>query len=202
MQIIIAAIMPLMAVISPTQTYSEIYEQAVYECSRGTVAESRHEVVKGLVEIEREFFFAHPNVPESLRGFLLSAACRESRYNPFAKGDWRLRRGKKVAMAIGVLQLWPWWIKEYGVTRTDYVVSAKIWLDRIAYQYKKNKRYKRCQRLSDKRQWIAAWVQTTRGAPVNKENNYRCKQVPTHYKILKKWIRNIKQDREEVEDGC
>jgi len=174
MQIIIATILPLMMTISPTQTYSEIHEQAVYECSRGFITESRLEVVEALVEIERTFFFTYDEVPESLRGFLLAAACRESRYNPLAKGDWRRsRRGKRIAMAIGVLQLWPWWIKAYGVDRT-----------------------------SVKRQWIAAWVQTTRGAPVNKTNKYRCYQTPTHYKILKKWIRNIKQDRKDLEDGC
>ena len=203
MQIIIATILPLMITISPTQTYSEIHEQAVYECSRGLIAESRLEVVEALVEIERTFFFTYDEVPESLRGFLLAAACRESRYNPLAKGDWRRsRRGKRIAMAVGVLQLWPWWIKAYGVDRTDYIASAKVWLERIVYQYEKNKRRKRCQNLSIKRQWIAAWVQTTRGAPVNKANKYRCYQIPTHYKILKKWLRNIKQDREDIEDGC
>jgi len=204
MQILIAAILPLMVAISPTQTYYEIYEQAVHGCLKGSASETRLKVVEELIEIERTFFETHAGVPESLRGFLLAAACRESRYNPLAKGDWRRsRRGKRIAKAIGVLQLWPWWVDSYGVDRTSPAASAQIWLDRIVYQYKKNKRYKRCQRTSVERMWVAAWVQTTRGAPVNKNNNYRCNQVPTHYKILKRWLRKIKQDRQEMnEDGC
>lgn len=192
-----------MVTISPTQTYFEVYEQVAYGCLKGSATDERLEVVQQLMEVERTFFENHPEVPESLRGFLLAATCRESRYNPLAKGDWRIRKGKRVAMAIGVLQLWPWWIDSYGVKRTDPVASAQVWLERIVYHYKKNKRYKRCQRHSVERMWVSAWVQTTRGAPVNKKNNYRCNQVPTHYKLLKRWLRKIKQQRREInEDGC
>jgi len=180
-------------------TYEEIHDQAFKNC-RGAnrpLTAKRLQVMKDLILIERAFFLDHPEIPKSLKGMVIAAACNESRFNPKARGDWRTnKRGKRVSKAHGVLQLWPWWIKKYQIDRDDHIAASKIWLERVVYQYQKNKRYRRCpSSFSEERKWIAAWVQTTRGN-VNKKNRYRCYQKPSHYRLLKRWVKNIYADRE------
>ena len=88
--------------------------------------------------------------------------------------------------------MWPWWKKAYKVHRDDHEAAGRAWLEHIAHQYKKNKRLKRCPAsFSDERQWVAAWVQTARGGAVNRANRYRCFEIPSHYKTLKRWRKNI-----------
>ena len=47
-------------------------------------------MLERLIEVEKEF-----NVPPEFRGMVLSAACRESRYNPLAKGDRKFSKNKR-----------------------------------------------------------------------------------------------------------
>ena len=205
MNIVLGAIVAL-AVATPPQTADEIYQQAYLNCinfnAGELVVEERLEVVHNLLLVESAFFQRYPEFPKTLRGILIAAACRESGFNAEARGDWRTRGSRRVAMAHGVVQMWPWWIKEYRLDRDDYVSAGAAWLEQIARQYAKNKRYKRCPaRFSEERQWVAAWVQTARGGKINRDNHYRCFEIPSHYKTLKKWRRNIKEMRTES-DSC
>ena len=194
----------LAAAINPPASYAELYGEAYFSCGGAQLGETQIKVMEDLIEVEKEFFNQNPQIPQSLRGMILSAACRESRFTSTARGDWRLRRGKRVAMAHGVVQLWPWWVRHYGVDRDDHIQAAHAWLSHVVRQYNKNKRYRRCPaNFSEERQWVAAWVQVARGGRVNRSNSYRCYEVPSHYKTLKKWRRNIKRQRQRADtDGC
>jgi hypothetical protein len=184
---------------APPPTYNELFAVAGVYCLNGAPLDHpKYQILEDLINVEEAFFEAHPQIPRSLRGMLLAAACRESRFNPRARGDWRLRRGRRVAMAHGVVQLWPWWERHYGINRDDHKAAALAWLTHIVHQYKKNQRYRRCpSSFSEERRWVAAWVQVARGGRVNRSNRYRCFEVPSHYKTLKKWRRTIERDRDE-----
>jgi hypothetical protein len=200
----LASIALLAAAISPPASYDELYGEAYFTCGGRHLSESQVKVMEDLIEVEHEFFQRHPQMPDSLRGMLLAAACRESRFTSRARGDWRHKRGRRVAMAHGVVQLWPWWERYYGVDRDNHKEAARAWLTHIVHQYNKNKRYNRCpSTFSNERQWVAAWVQVARGGRVNRANRYRCFEIPLHYKTLKKWLRSIEYARSTVDiDGC
>jgi len=185
-------------------TYDEIYEQVMYHTFKTKAPTDKQEqVLLDLIKLEKDWRRATPSFPKSLLGFSIAAAYVESRYNPLAKGDWRTdRRGRKIAKAIGVLQLWPWWEDYYNVNRRDHIQSASAWLAHVSRRHVKIQKKKMCPRnFSAERKWIVAWVQTTRGAPVNKANRFRCFQKPTHYRLLRRWKRQILKRRSE-EDGC
>lgn len=199
----LASIALITTAISPPASYGELYGEAYFTCGARHLSEVQVEVIEDLIEVEKEFFRRHPTIPDSLRGMLLAAACRESRFTPNARGDWRTRRGRRVAMAHGVVQLWPWWERHYGVDRDDHKAAARAWLLHIVHQYNKNKRYKRCpSTFSNERQWVAAWVQVARGGRINRSNRYRCYEIPSHYRTLKKWRRSIEYGRMMDIDGC
>ena len=63
--------------------YSLIFDEALYNCpnARGS-EESNIDTINLLMSIESEY-----DLPCSLRGMLLAAACHESGYNPNALGD-------------------------------------------------------------------------------------------------------------------
>ena len=179
-------------VLEVPEQYKMVYEQAISDCHNRNLENVDLRLVKRLIHIENDFF-SENSVPEDLRGMLLAAACNESGYNPHARGDWRERDGRRVPMAHGLLQLWPWWESTYNVNRDDYQQSATAWLGHIATLREKNERYSRCpSTFSTIRQWIAAWVQTTRGR-ATRENNYRCNQVPSHYRVLRRWQDEIQK---------
>ena len=192
---IVSLLVSVIVSIAPPQTTFEISDQAIYKCKNKAWHKINTDIIDDLLVIEDNFFKKY-NVPSSLRGMLLSAACNESGYNPKARGDWfTTSKGNKISKAHGILQLWPWWEKKYNINRDDYKTSAVFWLEHIAQQKQKIERKKLCLRsLSEKRKWIIAWVRTTRGPSFGKDKN-RCRQTPSHYKILKKWIKNIKNDR-------
>ena len=172
--------------------YSELREQAIYHCKNRRSYQVDTKIIDGLIEIERDF-----NVPPPLRGMLLAAACNESGFNPKAVGD-----GGK---AHGIVQQWPWWRKKYKIDRFKYKEAAAAWMERVLFQMEKNRLRKRCpKRFSNVKNWIVGWVQTARGNS-NKANRWRCYQVPSHYRILKKWHKNIIKERQEWMDdidGC
>ena len=149
-----------------------------------------------LIETEKSF-----SVPLEMRGMLLSAACMESGFNPTAKGDRKFSKNKKTPMAIGILQQWPIYEKMYpGMDRTNPKDAAESWMKHIVKKIPKVKR--NCKYKTDNRIWLAAWVTGIR-AP---KKGGRCKERPNHYRLLRKWHRNIKRARLEtygcIEPGC
>mgnify|MGYP001206156002 CR=1 FL=1 len=87
-------------------------------------------------------------------------------------------------MAIGVLQLWPWYERAYGVDRKDPKSAANAWLKHIKRQLSGVKRM--CKHRSLRKVWVAAWVTGIR----YKKTGGRCNERPKHYRFFKK-IRRI-----------
>ena len=184
-------------------SYNEIFHQGVYHCknrSRASMKQTHIDMIRLMIKVEQGF-----NVPKQLRGMLVAAACSESGYNPSARGDFRMRkrRGKmrRIPMAIGILQQWPWYESFYKINRRDPTEAAFSWMSHIKRQIPKVK--KRCKPRNKKKLWIAAWVHGIR-AP---KQGGRCKEAPLHLKILKRWHKNIRRDHRlgveylDYEDG-
>ena len=87
-------------------------------------------------------------------------------------------------MAVGVLQLWPWYERAYGVDRKDPKSAANAWLRHIKRQLPGVKR--NCKHRTLKKIWVAAWVTGIR----YKKPGGRCSERPKHYRFFKK-IRRI-----------
>ena len=195
---IIGIITTLALSVSPPPTYDEIRGAAIHHCHRKNWYDVNQDIVDDLIEMEKHYF-SNYNIPTELRGMLLAAACNESGYNSRAKGDWTVRKGRKIALAKGVVQLHSWWTTKYAVDRYDHVQSSEAWLKHIIHQRNKIDRKGWCKGHSNIKKWVVAWVQTTRGRS-NKKNNFRCYQSPSHYKHLKRWYREIKKERKVP--GC
>ena len=163
--------------------YADIIHQAINECPGLSPDKVDEKLIRNLVEIENKY-----NPPESLRGMLLAAACQESKYSPNAKGDRKFSKTRK-PKAIGILQFWPW-ANKY-IDRTNPLQSANFWMKRIVKQLDTSVR-KNCKFRNIKRRWIAAWVTAIR-YPKKGGRGY---EKPKHYRLLKKWYRNIKKQYE------
>lgn len=171
-------------------TYEELKYYAMYHCRSNR--EPSISLIETLIEVEKTF-----NPPPEMRGMILAAACMESGFNPLAKGDRKFSKNKKTPMAIGILQLWPIYERMYpGMDRTNPRQSANAWMGHIVKKIPKVKR--QCKYKTQKRIWLAAWVTGIR----YKKPGGRCKERPKHYRLLRKWHRQIKKDREERQDGC
>lgn len=165
-------------------TYEELRAKAIYECPTRNWKGVDASVVDKLIAVEKQY-----NVHPSVRGMVLAAACLESGFNPKAKGDRKFSKNKKTPMAIGVLQMWKYYEKAYGVDRTDPVSSAHGWLKHIVRQLSKVKR--QCKFKSKKKLWVAAWVTGIR----YKKKGGRCYERPLHLKLLRRWQRKVRKDR-------
>ena len=175
-------------------TYDEIRDEAIHNCKNNrNPSQETIKLIDELIKIEKKY-----NVTKSLRGMLLAAACTESGFNPKAKGDYRRSKktGRLKPKAIGLMQQWPWVKRFYKIERTDPLQAADAWMKHVVRQLKSVK--KECRFKTKKKLWVAAWVKSIR-APKKKGN--RCRERPTHYRVLKKWHRMIMQDRRE-EFGC
>lgn len=166
-------------------TYQEVFEQAYNNCPYRRPDRVEPAILWQLIEVEKQY-----NVPTELRGMILAAACKESGYNPNAKGDRKFSRDGKTPMAIGILQMWKIYEKMYpGIDRTDPEDAAHGWMHHIKKQVPKVIRM--CKYRKPVNVWVAAWVTGIR----SKKAGGRCKERPTHLRLLKKWHRNIKADR-------
>ena len=179
-------------------TYEELRHHAVYNCKNRKPKDIDYDIIDLLISIEHSY-----SPPVSLRGMLLAAACSESGFNPLAKGDYRLnKKGKKHPRAWGILQFWPWAEKKELIDRLDPAAAAKLWMKRIHERVDKVR--KQCRYRDNKRQWLAAWVTAIR-AP---KKGGRCYEKPNHYKLLKRWHKQIRDNRRdclewnENDDGC
>ncbi len=164
-----------------------IIDIAVTNCKN--VPEARRaaarEIAIKLFKIEETF-----NVPNSLKGMVLAAACAESGFNPIALGDRKFSRDRKTPKAVGILQLWPWWERGrwgYKIDRRKPEQSARAWMTHISRQIPSIKR--KCKPKSKKLMWIQAWVQAIR-AP---KSSGRCKERPKHLRYLRKFHRILKK---------
>jgi hypothetical protein len=164
-------------------SYEELKDQAIHNCRRSRNPSTK--VIDTLIKVEQLF-----NPPPSMRGMILAAACMESGFNPLAKGDRKFSKSKKLPMAIGVLQQWPIYEKMYGTDRTNPESAARSWMAHIVRQLPKVK--KQCKYTTDRKIWVAAWVTGIR----YKKAGGRCKELPKHYRLLKKWHRTIKRNRD------
>ena len=188
---------PIQNKISTAVTYDELHDQALFNCPWAKMTEEKEKIISQLIEIEKSF-----NPPPEMRGMLLAAACMESGYNPLAKGDRKFSKSGKKPMAIGILQMWPIYEKMFpGLDRTNPQQAAVGWMKHIVRQIPKVKRM--CKYRTDGKIWLAAWVTGIR----SKKAGGRCNERPLHYRLLKRWHRNIKKDRQAAadckgKDGC
>tara|TARA_R110002074_G_scaffold126994_1_gene265702 strand:- start:2563 stop:3141 length:579 start_codon:yes stop_codon:yes gene_type:complete len=163
-------------------TYQNLIFEAKYNCVNANPAKVEDKILEDLVEIEKKY-----DVPSSLRGMILAASCMESGHNPKAKGDYRVIKNKKLPMAIGILQQWPWYEKTYNINRTNHIQAADAWMKHI---HKKVHMVKRtCGFKGDRKRWIAGWVTAIRYP----KPEGRCFEKPRHLRILNKWHRKIKK---------
>ena len=176
----------------PADTYDLIFDEALYNCPNIKGSEDlRVDIVNLLISIESEY-----DLPCSMRGMLLAAACYESGYNSVALGDRKFSK-KGRPLAVGILQMWPWWENSrygYGINRRDPEQAARAWMDHIVKKIPKVK--KTCRFKTQDRIWVAAWVHAIR----KPKKGGRCLERPKHLRLLKKWHRNIKEYCEIV--GC
>jgi len=178
-------------------TYDELHDEALFNCPYAKrYSTEKENIIVQFVTIEKSF-----SPPANVRGMLLAAACMESGFNPRVKGDKKYSKNKKKPMAAGILQLWPIYEKIFpGLDRTDPKSAAKAWMVHIVKQIPKVKRI--CHFRTDARTWLAAWVAGMR----YKKNNSYCNENPPHYRLLKRWHRNIKRNRRIIgcagQDGC
>ena len=189
---------PLQQNVGQVVSYDEIHDEALFNCPWAKMTAEKEKIISQLIEIEKKF-----NPPPEMRGMLLAAACMESGFNPGAKGDRKFSKTKKKPMAIGILQQWKIYEKMYpGMDRTNPKDAATTWMKHIVKMIPKVK--KTCGYKTDAKIWLAAWVTGIR----YKKRGGRCRQVPKHYRLLKRWHKNIKKDREFKEncdpghDGC
>ncbi len=161
--------------------YDGIVNQAINKCPGLAPNKVDKKLIWSLARIENKY-----NPPETLRGMLLAAACQESKYNPNAKGDRKFSKNRK-PKAIGILQFWPW-ANKY-IDRTNPLESADFWMKRIVKQLDTSVR-RNCKFRNVKRKWVAAWVTAIRYP----KKGGRCYEKPKHYRLLKKWYRNIKNN--------
>lgn len=167
-------------------TYEEIRFQALFNCKNNQNPDP--DLIDSLIRIEKSF-----NPPNEMRGMLLAAACMESGYNPNAMGDRKFSKSKKKPMAIGILQQWRIYEKMYpGMDRTNPKDAANTWMKHIVKMIPKVK--KQCRYKTDKRIWLAAWVTGIR----YKKPGGRCNERPLHYRLLKRWHRNITKERKAI----
>lgn len=176
-------------------SYQDLRLHAANNCKHNKKPSMK--IIDILIEVEKSF-----GPPPEMRGMILAAACMESGFRPSALGDRKFSKSKKTPMAVGILQLWPIYEKMFpGLNRKDPLAAAQGWMSHIARMIPKVKR--QCRYKKDKKIWLAAWVTGIR----YKKANGRCKERPTHYRLLKKWHRQIKKEKIDslgcVEgDGC
>jgi hypothetical protein len=194
-----AFILSVLTVISisvePPVSYDEIVDEAMFDCKNVKWEDVDETLLWSLAEAEKRY-----GVPPSMRGMILASACHESGYNTNAKGDWRVvgKRGKRRARALGLFQMWPWWEKQrgYGIDRTDSAQTPDAYLKHITKQLTKVQR--KCKIRSERKLWVTAWVTAIRSP----KPGGRCGQKPKHYRLLRRWHRNILKARKFREEGC
>jgi hypothetical protein len=175
-------------VATPGPTYEELKYYALEDCKNNS--NPSEQIIDTLINVEKIF-----SPPPKMRGMILAAACMESGFRPDAKGDRKFSKSKRKPMAIGVLQQWSYYEKAYGTDRTNPRSAGMSWMTHIVRMIPKVK--KQCRYKKDDRVWLAAWVTGIR----YKKKGGRCKERPKHYRLLRKWHRQIERDR-KLDEEC
>jgi len=168
-------------------SYEEILHVALARCTSRVPESKKIELLNRLLKIEHRY-----SPPPDLRGMILAAACMESGFNPAAKGDRRFSRNGRSPKAIGILQQWPFYERVYGTNRLDPTSAAHGWMKHIVRMIPRVK--KQCGYKSEKKIWVAAWVTGIR----YKKSGGRCQETPKHWRLLRKWHREIRKERRKV----
>ena len=137
-------------------------------------------ILRKILYLERTY-----EIPTSLRGMTLAAACSESGFRANASGDYRYSK-KRTPLAIGILQLWPWWEKAYDIDRRNPLQSATAWLTHIDSLKEKVRRQCRLSNKNTEHLWVKSWVTGIR----SRKKGGRCNETPKHYTRLVKWRRS------------
>ena len=138
------------------------------------------DVLRKMLYLERTF-----DIPQRLRGMSLAAACSESGFRANANGDHKYSKTRQ-PVAIGILQLWPWWEKVYDIDRKDPLQSARAWLTHIDSLREKVRRQCRLGPRNSETLWVKSWVTGIR----SRKKGGRCDESPKHYTRLRKWRRS------------
>lgn len=153
-----------------------IAERAVENCLGTTLKkEYAYQNALMLLRTEKEMQF-----PASVRGFSLASACKESGFNAGALGDHSFSKDKKTPMAVGILQMWPWYATHYKINRKNAKSAAKAWMHHI----KKQKPYvdRVCKPKNEEEAWRLALVHGIRSG----KKGGRCKENTSHWVLYKK----------------
>ena len=163
----------------------ELAETFVNECFSGSknIDTQLYVNASKLLNVETNF-----GVPDAMRGITLAAACIESGFDPHAEGDHRFSKDGKTPMAIGILQMWPWFEKSYHVDRRDLVSASSTWLKHVKRQTASVK--KNCGASTDAEIWRLAWVHGVR-AP---KKGGRCNENVSHWRFFKR-VKNKIENR-------
>ena len=170
-QLMTATLMTIAMMLTPAD-----YVDAAISTCKNAIKSPDRQMLKSVLQEE-----VKAGWPKRLRGAVLAAACRESGFNPKARGDCK---GAGVCKAVGLLQLWPWAERRYGINRNSPVDSARVWAGQIAKTVKKAKR-KGC-----KRPWVVAWAWVASGP-----KGWGCNRAPRHLRQLKKMKRVLRYKR-------
>lgn len=169
-------------------TDHEVASVAIKLCFDGKEPKYALKNAMELLRVENQM-----EVPASLRGMTLAAACRESGFDANAQGDHKYSKDGKTPVAIGILQMWPFYKGAYGVDRKSVTSSATGWLKHIKRQLEPTA--KRCNPKSLEDNWRIAWVTGVR-AP---KQGGRCKEYVSHWFLFKKIQQELELIKKEHE---
>ena len=191
----------IIALLPPNITYDELLDAAAYKCSAHTSWEQVDDRgLESLAKIEAAYFKKY-NIPSSLKGMLLITACKDRGYIIPGVIGWPTGQlfdsqdGKKKS---GILKL-KFHIDKHW--RKKYKNFGRKWMESLIKQRNEIEKRKLCNKLSNKKKWILAWVRIRVGSP-SKYHDTRCEETPSHYKTLKLWHRDIQKARRNMVDGC
>lgn len=162
--------------VPPEADDQQIAEKAIKECFH-TFSEKEKEYQNALtlLQVEREL-----QIPYVVRGLSLASACVESGFNASALGDHSFSKDGKTPMAVGILQMWPWYVTHYKADRKNVRSAATAWLDHIKKQRSYVERV--CKPKSEEETWRLALVHGIRSG----KKGGRCKENTTHWVKFKK----------------
>ena len=199
MNLLISAIITLLP---PTNTtYDELLDMAAYKCAtHASWGQEDDRAFEDLAKVEAEYFKKY-GIPTSLKGMLLITACKDGDYIIPGMIGWPTGRlfdpgnGKKKS---GILKL-KFHIDKYW--RKKYKNFGHNWMGSLIKQRNEIEKRKLCNKLSDEKKWVLAWLRIQTGYP-SEYYDTRCEDTPSHYKALKLWHRHIQKARRNMVDGC